>query len=124
MDLIAHHNRYSRHRRPDRRKADPLWEEICYSFLKDLPETGRVRQRSASSGPDLKRARTTALTNMIQTAAWEKLQGLNPYPSPEEYLGSVFLQYLSGWLKAKGFESFEEAVDFKVMELVSSGKAL
>jgi hypothetical protein len=113
----------SRHHKSNRREVDPLWKEICIAFLEGLPETGQVRQSSSSPGPDLKGACTRVLTHTIQIAAWHKLLGRNPAPSAEEYLGPVLLPYLADRLKADGFESFEEAVDFKAMEIVSSGKA-
>ncbi len=112
----------TRKRRSDRRRAAPWWEEIVRAFVENLPGTGRVRRRSASSGPDLKRARSTALTALVQTAAWERARGPRLLPSPEKYLGPALLQHLPAWLEAKGFGSWGEAVDFEVKKLVSSGK--
>ncbi len=63
------------------------------------------------------------VTSALQTAAWERLQGSHHTSSPEEYLGTVPLQYLSTWLEAKGLGSFKEAVDFEVKKLMSNGKA-
>lgn len=101
----------TRHRRPDRRSAAPWWQEISRSFLEDKRETGRIRRRSPSSNPDHKRAVRELVTYAVKSAALTRLLGLHPVSSSSDFLGPVPLQYLPEWLAAKGFRSFEEAVD-------------
>jgi hypothetical protein len=113
----------SRGRKTERRKAAPWWDETRKAFLEGLPETGRIRQRSPSSRPDPIRARSMSITSMVKTAAWNKALGRYPTDSPEAYLGRVPLQDLDGWLEARSFKTWEEAVDFEAKKIGSSGRA-
>jgi hypothetical protein len=112
----------SRHLKPDLRRSSPQWEVIRKAFLEDTLRAGRVRTRAPSSIPDLKTARSTAMTYLVQAAAWEcVLHGHPPKPA-EEYLGPSLLQELPQWLKRKGHGSWEQAVNLQVKSLLSDGK--
>ncbi len=113
----------TRGRRQDRREAAPWWEELRHAFLEGTPETGRVRQRAASSTPDFRRASSTAITNLVLAAAWARLMGLHPADTPEEFFDHLITEYLPPWLENKELLSWEDAVNSRVEKILSSGKA-
>ena len=108
---------------PGRPETAPWWHHIRNACLQDLPRSGRIRVRSDSLGGDPKRARSNLATYAVQSAAWDKVQGRNPAPSLQQYLGSVSMHYLPGGPKDDVFEYFEQAVDSMASKLVASGKA-
>jgi hypothetical protein len=113
----------TRNLKSERREAASWWQAITRALLEGAPETGRIRQRSSSSSPDLRRTHSTLVTLAVQIAAREKAVGEPPVSKPEEYLGPILLQHLPGWLAAKDFGSFEEAVNFEVKKRASNGEA-
>jgi hypothetical protein len=108
--------------RQDRRGAASWWRVVSQNLLEGSPLTGRIRRRDASSTPDLRRSRSTMITNAVQTAAWEKVSGEHAADSPGQYLGPLVRKELPEWLKAKGFTTWDRAVDFEAKKIVASGR--
>jgi hypothetical protein len=112
----------TRGHRPNRRPVDPLWQEIAQALIEGMPETGRVRARSPSASPDLRRDCRTHITYAVRTAAWTRVSGQQTVKPPEQVLEPVALRHLPAWLEARDFASWDEAVDFEVKKLVVSGQ--
>jgi hypothetical protein len=113
----------TRQRRSDRREAAVWWKEISRVFLEDLPKTGRIRQRRASSRRDLRRTRRTFIAYAIKAAAQAAIHEPHPAGTAEDFLGPVAREWLDDSLEARDLGSWDEAVASEVKRSRISGRS-
>jgi hypothetical protein len=113
----------SRDRNTKCRAPAPWWSDISQAFPEGMPDTGRIRLRSASSSPSYKHTRSMSAAWIVKHAAQARLRGLYPGGSLESFMETVLLPETNKWIDEKGFGSWEEVVDRELRKRRADGSA-